>query len=483
MMETGHLQNGNSTISEQAKTKRARRKVSKKKQQKEVKANFLTITRQEHKEEEDHNVLVSFYTKQQQFAVPRSAISVPDDTNPVGLNQIVSTLIQQSTFTGTVPVFDFLVDGALLSGKLIHYLNSSESVSREGGLSIEYLEQLPPPTPRDALKHDDWVSSLHYGANHYLVTGCYDKTVHIWHPRTALSKSKEHKLSDDVNAHKLAIPDAHKAPVKAVSWIPKSNNRFISCGMDQSVLVWEWCPTSNTVHCVYDCRGHTQSLESVAVSADGKLFATGAWDGALKIWTTDEEGVTEKTENVKEPNMKRSKVTLEGPKCKTPRFTLSDHSQSVSGLVWPTLGTLASCSWDNSVRLWDIEEQKKLKQYVAPCNCMALDASPFNNTILVTTMDTHVRLLDPREDECLSLTKVYQHHKNWVNSVKWSPSNENHFATGGFDNVVKLWDIRGARAPLFEMLSHEGKVFAIDWSSPGLLFSASADTNVKMFTI
>lgn len=42
----------------------------------------------------------------------------------------------------------------------------------------------------------------------------------------------------------------------------------------------------------------------------------------------------------------------------------------------------------------------------------------------------------------LVLEKTFQHHKRWANSVKWSPTNEYHFASGGFDNVVKLWDIR-----------------------------------------
>lgn len=61
-----------------------------------------------------------------------------------------------------------------------------------------------------------------------LLTGCYDNTIHIWNPTVVVNRTnKESKLSDDKAAHKLKIPDAHKAPVKVVSWIPKSANRFI----------------------------------------------------------------------------------------------------------------------------------------------------------------------------------------------------------------------------------------------------------------
>jgi WD40 repeat protein len=90
-------------------------------------------------------------------------------------------------------------------------------------------------------------------------------------------------------------------------------------------------------------------------------------------------------------------VILQGP-----RATLSNHTQSVSGLVWPTLRTLASCSWDNSVRLWDVEAQQATGHFVGPCACLSLDSSPFNNTIIFSAMDARIRLLDPRSGGLVS---------------------------------------------------------------------------------
>lgn len=475
------------------KKKRRRRKGSKKKQEKEAaKVNFITVSPPVVEDKEDHNVIVTFITKQQQYAIPRSPISVSDDIDPPGLNKMISTMLTQSgEFNGTPPQFNFLVEGMMLHNKLKLRLNSSDSINREGGVTIEYLEQLPMPTPLDSLNHDNWVSSLNFSDAGFLLTGCYDHTVNIWRPDVSgimrkkgfTNNNVEKDLSDDKQAHRLNIPDAHKAPVKVVSWIPKSNNRFITGSIDQAVLVWEWNSATNKVRCVYRCKGHTQSIESLAVTPDGSLFATGSWDGALKIWTTDEEGIIDPSEETHEPRPKKTHGVKNAPKKKAPRVTLSEHSQSVSGLVWPTLTTLASCSWDHSVRLWDVEAKKKLRQYVAPCACLSLDSSPFNNMLLVTTIDKHVRLLDPREAECLSLCKVYTNHSRWANAVKWSPSEANFFATAGFDNKVKVWDIRSPLCPLFDLSSHEDKVLALDWSRPGVLFSGSADTNVKMFGV
>ncbi|KAA0203043.1 hypothetical protein HAZT_HAZT004182 [Hyalella azteca] len=398
------------------------------------------------------------------------------------MNRMLSTMLEQSNLKESPPVFDFLVDGVMLHGALSKFLEESEASNREGGLVIEYLEQLPPPIPKDALNHDDWVAALHFSQDKLLITGCYDNTIHIWRPNVGDGTKKATKvLSDDTEAHIIKITDAHKAPVKAISWIPKKNHCFVSGGMDQSVRIWQWDAKSNRVRCVYKCRGHTQSIESLAVAADGELVASGSWEGALKIWTTGDEDIIEAKDD--EPESKKSRSTVDPPKNKGPRATLSNHTQSVSGLVWPTLRTLASCSWDNSVRLWDVEAQQATGHYVGPCACLSLDSSPFNNTIIFSAMDARIRLLDPRSGDGLILEKTFQHHKRWANSVKWSPTNEYHFASGGFDNVVKLWDIRSCRSPLFEMLSHEDKVLAIDWSRPGVLFSGSADCNVKVFLL
>ncbi|KAF2348147.1 WD repeat WDR12/Ytm1, partial [Trinorchestia longiramus] len=465
------------------KKRRARRKMSKKKllQQLEVKpTKFLTVSLPEEKMEEDKNVLITFYTKQQMFAVPKTSYTVPEDTDPEGLNKMLTRILEQSALKGSPPAFDFLVNGVMLHGPLCKFLADSEETSREGGLIIEYLEQQPPPIPKDVLNHDDWVAALHFSKDKLLITGCYDKTIHIWRPNTVDSTKASKILADDEEAHLLTIPDAHKDAVKAISWVPKMKHCFISGGMDQSVRMWQWDSTTNKVRCIYKCRGHTQSVESMAVAADGHLFATGSWDGALKIWSTNDEGVIEASG---EPEAKKSRSNVDPPKNKGPQATLSNHTQSVSGLVWPTLRTLASCSWDNSVRLWDVEAQIATGHFVGPCASISLDSSPFNNTILFTSMDSRIRLLDPRSGDGMVLEKTFQHHKRWANSVKWSPSNEYHFASGGFDNVVKLWDVRSCRSPLFEMMSHDDKVLAIDWSAPGVLFSGSADCNVKVFLL
>lgn len=72
-------------------------------------------------------------------------------------------------------------------------------------------------------------------------------------------------------------------------------------------------------------------------------------------------------------------------------------------------------------------------------------------------------------------------HTQWISSVKWSKSEEFLFISGSYDNAVKLWDYRSPKAPLFDLIGHEDKVMAVDWSNPKYMISGGSDNSVRIF--
>lgn len=100
---------------------------------------------------------------------------------------------------------------------------------------------------------------------------------------------------------------------------------------------------------------------------------------------------------------------------------------------------------------------------------------------------------------------TYLGHSQWVQSVCWSPTEENLFISGSYDNCVKLWDMRwylnrfygtfplkiiikknlflfySPKAPLFDLLGHEDKVHDCDWTNPKYMVSGGADNSVRIF--
>lgn len=423
------------------------------------------------------SVLVKFVTKQEQYAVSGVSILVGVNSNVPKLNELLHAFIRQgSDAPSDLPRFEFVVEGQLLMGRLGERLQESGR-SLEGVVEVEYLEKLPPPTPKDSLHHDDWVSAVH-ASDQWLLTGCYDNTLHLW-SMEGLAKGEGDR------AHRLTIP-AHRAPVKAVTWVQTDAplRSFISTSIDQTAVVWVWRSETNAVECVSECHGHTQSVECVAVNEKKDMFATGSWDNMLKIWTTGnekekEEEKEEEEEEEEEQGRKRRKAKK--PQKKTPVVTLAGHTESVGGVAWTGPGEIATASWDHSLRVWDAEIGGIKSQAIGNCAFFCVSWSPFTRALLTGCADRHIRLYDPRDTEGSVVKQKFTSHTKWVPSVRWSTTSDCLFVSGGYDNLIKVWDIRSPRTPLYDLTGHEDKVLAVDWSNKECVVSGAADCTTKVF--
>lgn len=72
-------------------------------------------------------------------------------------------------------------------------------------------------------------------------------------------------------------------------------------------------------------------------------------------------------------------------------------------------------------------------------------------------------------------------HTAWVQTVRWSTTEEHLFISGSYDHQVKLWDMRSPKAPLYDLVGHEDKVHACDWSNPKYMVSGGSDNTVRVF--
>jgi WD40 repeat protein len=81
--------------------------------------------------------------------------------------------------------------------------------------------------------------------------------------------------------HLLYTYRGHTDHVDAVAW--SSNGRRIASGSDdKTAQVWD---ATNGAY-VYTYRGHSDAVSTVAWSPDGKRIASGSWDKTVRVWTT-----------------------------------------------------------------------------------------------------------------------------------------------------------------------------------------------------
>ncbi|XP_012286544.1 ribosome biogenesis protein WDR12 homolog isoform X1 [Orussus abietinus] len=404
-------------------------------------------------------IQIRLLTKQEQYAVPDYPLSVPSTIVTSDLSGLVNELLKESASSSKETDFDFLVCNEFLRVSLSEHINE-RGVSTENVIDVEYLERHPPPEPHDCLIHDDWVSAV-AACNRWILTGCYDNTIHIW-----TSKGK----------HRLTIP-GHSSPVKDVAWISltESTATFVSASQDQTAIIWDWNIEQNSVECVHVCKGHERGLEAVGVNYNGSFMATGAWDTMLKIWSTS-------TKDENEDGVSASKrLKTEHGKTRTPILTLQGHKEAVSGISWSGKTDVVTSSWDHTLKLWDTELGGIKHEIAGNKSFFDVDCSPISRLLVTASADRHIRLYDPRSTEGTMVKATFSSHTQWVQSVRWSKTDEYLFVSGAYDNNVKLWDTRSPKASLYDLIGHEDKVLGCDWSNPKFLVSGSADNTVRIF--
>jgi ribosome biogenesis protein YTM1 len=89
------------------------------------------------------------------------------------------------------------------------------------------------------------------------------------------------------------------------------------------------------------------------------------------------------------------------------------------------------------------------------------------NTVLAASTDRSVTLFDVRSAGAATSVAVGAlSHPATPSCVRVSPTHENQVATGAFDGVVRVWDVRSPKAAVASFKAQEAKkVLALDWHS------------------
>jgi len=120
--------------------------------------------------------------------------------------------------------------------------------------------------------HTKDITSVAFSAdNRQIVSGSRDKSIRLW---------------NTLGECKLTIEDAHSDWVSCVAFSPSDKNKVIvSAGWDKLVKVWS---LNEEFRCKITLHGHTGYINTVTVSPDGSLCASGGKDGTAMLWDLNE---------------------------------------------------------------------------------------------------------------------------------------------------------------------------------------------------
>ena len=466
-------------------------------------------------------VKVTFTTTETDLQLPETKrqLLVPADIRRYGLSRVLNS--ESMLDTGSIP-FDFLVNGHFLRSSLEDYLTSN-GLSLETNLTLQYVRSLIPPVYEASFEHDDWVSAVdvlsqsspsgRWSGDSFrpgqerILSASYDGLLRIW------NASGQVITTSPSGSH-----GGHTASIKAAKFL--SNSQLASAGMDRTVRVWKYTEkdqfSSGDLKPTLELYGHTGSIDSLEVDGSSKRILTASADGAIGFWSTSKVSAPEADATLlpgAHTSKRRKVATSITTAQRGPLSLMQVHNAPASAAIFdPRDRTVAySVSQDHSLRTIDLTTSTVVSTLATSHPLLSLCAisraggSGGSAPLLAAgTAARHITLMDPRASASTTSVMTLRGHTNKVVSLSASPDNEYSLVSGSHDGTCRLWDLRSVRPatkdegglgsvsePVYvvERESRQGKkktvagegskVFGVVWDKLGI-FSAGEDKKIQI---
>ena len=331
--------------------------------------------------------------------------------------------------------------------------------------------------------HSNRVNCLSFSPDSkYLVSGSYDTTIVIW----------------DMDKRKARIGPLrrHIKEVTAVEFSPCGTN-VVSGSADRTILVWD--VFTGEVLREITCKG---GVKSVTYSPNG-LFILAGGEWWMSMWNVVDFTAAPKVFQT-DGNIQRLSFSPDGSRfvfggagrysslddglieiwdaswdAEEARAAFEEQQQITSISLSPSGKFIASGSREGSVYLWNILTGELSKKLYLGSGIDSVAFSPINEDLIAFgSNDRTVRVWDVANDEPVTLGI----HKGWVSSVAFSPSDGIHVASGSWDKTIRIWNSKQRKLAIGPLKGHTDHVLALSYSPDGKrLVSGSYDNTVRIW--
>ncbi|MEH2395461.1 MAG: serine/threonine-protein kinase [Nostoc sp.] len=238
--------------------------------------------------------------------------------------------------------------------------------------------------------------------------------------------------------------------------------------------------------CIQTLKGHSSMVHAIAISPNGQLIASGSNDHTIKLWQVGTGKLVRQVGRWFSGHSSMVHSVAFTPI--SPNLSYqgkSGKSAKVADLNW---GILASGSWDNTIKLWDVNTGKEIRTLVGHANWVnSVAFSPDGKFLASGSADCTIKLWQVHTGiEIQTLIG----HSDSVSSVAYSPrtlttnsKDRQLVASGSNDYTIKLWQVYTGRN-ISTLLGHSFFVNSIAFSQDGeIIASGSGDNTIKLWHV
>ena len=261
----------------------------------------------------------------------------------------------------------------------------------------------------------------------------------------------------------LVVQLGHTDSVNSVAYSPDGKT-LASAGGDKTIKLWNVA----TGQLLRTLQGHSGGISSVSFAPDGKTLASaghytgaGGSDNAVRVW------------DVETGQLLR---------------TSQGHTESIEIVAYSPDGkTLASGAYDNTAKIWDAATGKLRHTLQVHTDAVrSLCYSPDGKTLATGSSGHIVKIWDTATGKVLRtlqgpIREEWANTANWVSSIKYSPDGKTLACTN--DDTIIFWELATGKL-LRTLRGHDGFVERIAYSTDGeTLVSGGADKTLKIWDV
>ena len=299
-------------------------------------------------------------------------------------------------------------------------------------------------------------------------------------------------IAKDIEITLLQTLKGHSDPVQSVAFSPDGKT-LASGSADETIKLWR----VRDGRLLKTLTGHSDEVESVAFSPNGQILASDSRDNTIRLWQVRDgqllrtlHGPTNWVSNVvfsPDGQILVSGIYKEGIQfwrvSNGRRFQRFKEQESIHSVALSPDGQiLAGGIFLGPIKLWQLKDGKHLKTLSGDSQewmAVWISFSPDGQLLACGNNDNTIELWRVSDGQ---LVKTFKGHTDMVLSVAFSPSGQ-LIASGGRDETIRLWQVDGGK--LLKTISyHPYDVNSVAFSPDGkLLASGNNDGTVKLWLV